>query len=352
MLWVAGELTVEPSGSPRAGAIPQTNSTSQSRNGKPTNLRGDKTSESSGFVDLKSLRLGMSPRLSEQDQEHAQVLAGCLDDCPAILVERSSLTIIDGVHRVLAARMLGRSRIAVRFFEGSHEEAMFEAVRSNVTHGKPLSLAEREAAAKRILKMRSDLSNRLVAEVCGLSDKTVGKLRASAEITQSAVRTGRDGRQRPSNPRLTREQIAHVIASDPKVRDEEIARSLSATVAIVRDVRAKLNSPPPTPGVGEELGTRSVAKVGVEDRPDPMRPDGLPVRWFDDRALLALTKGQELAEWLDVSDIREGHWRQYLSVLPLGRIPQLIDDARSRATEWSRFADSLEDRARDLSRRQ
>lgn len=116
-----------------------------------SNVTYDTAPEACTDVEVKLLKLGMSPRFGGQDTDHAQTLAFRLDDCPPILVERSTSTVIDGVHRVLAARMLGRTTIAARFFEGTHEEAFLEAVRSNIAHGKPLTLAEREAAAKKVL---------------------------------------------------------------------------------------------------------------------------------------------------------------------------------------------------------
>ena len=72
-----------------------------------------------GEFEVKLLKVGMSPRFGEQDLDHARALADRFDDCPPILVERGTSTIIDGLHRVLAARMLGRTTIIVRFFEGT-----------------------------------------------------------------------------------------------------------------------------------------------------------------------------------------------------------------------------------------
>ena len=178
-------------------------------------------------VDLKRLKLGLSPRFGEQDVDHARALAFRLDDCPPILVERSTSTVIDGVHRVLAARMLNRATVPVRYFEGTHEEAFVEAVKANVTHGKPLTLAEREAAARKLLGMHNDWSNRLVGDVCGLSDKTVGRLRkTTAELPQLSVRMGRDGRHRPIDSNPLRKQIATVLRAKPDASPEEVARKL------------------------------------------------------------------------------------------------------------------------------
>ena len=173
--------------------------------------------EGTAEVDIATLKTGILLRFDGEDLEHAQSLACRLDDCPPILVEKSTAMVIDGAHRVLAAKLLDRETIPVRYFTGTHEEAFVEAVKANVSHGKPLTLAEREAAAKKVLEMHNDWSDRLVAQVCGLSDKTVGRLRkTTAEIPQSTARIGRDGRHRPTDTRLLRNEIADRPAGEAR----------------------------------------------------------------------------------------------------------------------------------------
>ena len=323
------------------------------------NVTSRMTAGTTAHVDVKLLKLGMSPRFGGQDIDHAQALAFRLDDCPPILVERSTSTVIDGVHRVLAARMLGRTTIAARFFEGTHEEAFLEAVRSNIAHGKPLTLAEREAAAKKVLGLHSDWSDRLVGDICGLSDKTVGRLRkTTADIPQLSARVGRDGRQRPTDPQPLRNQIAAALREKPDANLEDIAASLSTSPSTVRDVRKRLQR-------GEDP-SRPDRRVGAADRRvpaqgtphiRPLRSDGTrpttqkAVEWSTDQAILALPGGSELAKWLQQTRINSNQWEAVVAQIPLGRIPELIADAEYRSIEWTNFAKALEARARRLNRR-
>jgi hypothetical protein len=60
------------------------------------------------------------------------------------------MRVIDGMHRLLAASMNGRDTIEIRLSDGSPQDAFLRAVEANVTHGLPLSQADRRAAAKRI----------------------------------------------------------------------------------------------------------------------------------------------------------------------------------------------------------
>lgn len=308
--------------------------------------------EASHDVEIKLLKLEMSPRFGGQDLDHVRTLSFRFDDCPPILVERSTSTVIDGVHRVLAAKMLGRDTIGVHYFEGSHEDAFVEAVRANVTHGKPLTLAEREAAAGKLLEMHADWSNRLIGHVCGLSDKTVGRLRkTTAELPQLSSRVGRDGRHRPVDSRPLRNEIAEALRARPDSNPEELAQLLSTSASTVRDVRNRLQrGDSPTPS---ERGV----KAGDQQRSASTKSNGArravsaAIEWRDDRAILALPRGTELAEWLDQTKIRASRWASLVDEIPLGRIPQLIEEAQARAVEWSNFATALEARLRDLNRR-
>ena len=294
-----------------------------------------------GTVEIATLKLGILVRSAGEDIEHAKSLAHRLDDCPPILVERSTATVIDGAHRVLAARLLGRETISARYFTGTRDEAFVEAVRANVSHGKPLTLGEREAAAKRLLEIHSDWSNRLVADICGLSDKTVARVRSTtADVPQSAARVGRDGRQRPVDTRRLRGDIATALRSEPDAKPEDVARSLRTSASTVRDVRKRLRN-------GDDPQSARVVRA---PRPRPIEPT--PANWSRDQAILSLPGGSAFAEWLAQSEIESSDWDSHLSEIPLGRIPQLIAEAKTRAAEWTNFANSLEERFKQLSRRQ
>ncbi|MFC7729983.1 hypothetical protein [Actinomadura keratinilytica] len=68
---------------------------------------------------------------------------------PPILVHRRTMRVVDGMHRLRAARLQGRCEIGVRFVDGPDADVFVAAVRANIGHGLPLSLADREAAAAR-----------------------------------------------------------------------------------------------------------------------------------------------------------------------------------------------------------
>ena len=94
-------------------------------------------------VEIGSLAPADSPRLAGEDGEHAARLAETPDELPPILVHRPTMRVIDGMHRLQAARLRGRETIETEFFDGSAEDAFIQAVTVNTRHGLPLTLADR-----------------------------------------------------------------------------------------------------------------------------------------------------------------------------------------------------------------
>jgi hypothetical protein len=298
-------------------------------------------------VELMRLRSGMSPRLGEQDLDHAHALAYQFDKCPPILVERTTMTVIDGVHRMLAARILGRRTIAVIFFDGTHEQALAEAVSSNIAHGKPLTLAEREHAAVAFLRLQIAWSDRRIASTCGLSDKTVGRLRkTTADVPQISERLGRDGRRRHIGPTRLRTDISVVTGVQPNANPDEVAEAPSMATTF-RDLQEHITKGEhlPRPSDSEKTTDRFGGNARPDRRNNSLRP------WGEDRALLAMPNGASFTAWMDQREISSEDWELCLEQIPLGRLAQLADDARARAAEWAKFSAALEARSRTLNRR-
>ncbi|HEY5990403.1 MAG TPA: hypothetical protein VIV12_29045, partial [Streptosporangiaceae bacterium] len=61
---------------------------------------------------------GVTLRRSGPNLQHVRALAESDEPLPPILVQRTTMRVIDGVHRVLAARMRGQDQIDARLFDG------------------------------------------------------------------------------------------------------------------------------------------------------------------------------------------------------------------------------------------
>src|SRR2546421_3267487 len=66
-------------------------------------------------VPVRSLLPADSPRLNGEDAEHIRVLAAVEAKLPPILVHRASMRVIDGMHRLGAARLRNEETIDVQF---------------------------------------------------------------------------------------------------------------------------------------------------------------------------------------------------------------------------------------------
>lgn len=193
-------------------------------------------------VAVDSLVITDSPRMFGENLEHIQALVNAQGELPPITVHRTSMRVLDGIHRLRAAQICGRNEIQVRFFEGNDADAFVVAVRSNIAHGLPLSLAERKAAANRIVASHPQWSDRLIASVTGLAAGTVAEMRRNSDedAPPTDLRIGLDGRARPVNSAERRRIASKLLIDDPNLSLRRVARIAGISPETARDVRSKL----------------------------------------------------------------------------------------------------------------
>jgi ParB-like chromosome segregation protein Spo0J len=245
----------------------------------------DRTVVRPELLPVASLRPGWSPRTHEVDIGHVRLLVEMVYDLPPVTVHRATMTIVDGHHRVEAFRQVGKEYIRAFLVEGTQADAFLMGVRANIAHGKPLTLDERRAAARVILREFPERSDRWVSEACGLSHSTVGKLRASVPIHDgmSATRLGRDGRRRAVS-------------------------------------RVSLHSP-------ADQSNQHMARS-----------------WDDDA--LRSSKDSDIVAWLARTAVDEEHITRFAESVPISRVYVIADECQRRARAWQAMARVLEQRAR------
>lgn len=192
---------------------------------------------------VSCLRGTISPRLAGQNEAHARALAE-MNELPPILVDKQTMRVVDGVHRVRAAVLRGQTTINAVFTEGSADDLFLLAVTLNARHGLPLSLADRKAAALRIVGSHPDWSDHAIAAAAGLAATTIAGIRrqcSSGVSVQSNTRLGRDGRVRPVDGTEGRRRAAAEVRARPGASIREIAQaagvSLGTAHAVSRLVR-------------------------------------------------------------------------------------------------------------------
>ncbi len=224
--------------------------------------------------DIDAIDVADSPRIGGLDPEHVDLLASVDDTLPPIVVHSETMRVIDGMHRLAAARVRGAEVIDVRFFDGDSDAAFVLAVSSNTTHGRPLSQRERTAAATRILLTRPNWSDRAIASVAGISARSVAELRAVlADAHPNSSRRGADGRLRPVDGARGRQTAAEILATRPGLSLRKIAQIAGISPETVRDVKNRLTdgrSPVPN-----QLRGNPVAEEGEPPPPAGTQLGGL-----------------------------------------------------------------------------
>lgn len=291
-------------------------------------------------VPIRELTETLTPRSRGGDMYHARTLAESYERLPPVLVHRDTMAVIDGVHRLIASKLLGQDSIRVTFFDGTEFDAYVEGVRVNSTHGKPLSLEERRHAARKVLAFRPEWSDRRVAETCGISPGTVAAIRgrATGEPEQLSTRVGRDGKKRPTDPGLVRLQIADLIRKEPHTSSRSLAATVASSQATVLDVRRRVErGESPLPAKLQEMAAHQE------------RSCSNPRLTTEDPALVATDEGRDFCRWFDRTRITSNELEEYVAAVPLSRVYLIADEARARSATWSQFATQVETRARKLN---
>ncbi|WP_405620832.1 ParB N-terminal domain-containing protein [Streptomyces sp. NBC_01511] len=301
---------------------------------------------------ISLLQFGDSPRLAGQDKKYTELLAESDTPLPPILVNRRSMQVVDGVHRVLAAILKGRETIEVILVDVSRDDAFLLAVASNTQHGLPLSQADRRAATARLIASHPHMSDRAIARASGLGAKSVAAIRrSSASETRLNSRLGRDGRLRPVDRVAGRQRAAEVIARNPKASLREVARLAGVSPATASDVRKRLLAG--ENAVGESTHSAATAPQPPESLPEPRRsqawkprekPASLLKPLLHDPSVREAEPGRRLLRLMQLNGIDVHKWFELAEAVPPHCDALVIALARRNADTWMEFAQALDER--------
>jgi ParB-like chromosome segregation protein Spo0J len=305
-------------------------------------------------VPVAAIRNSYTPRKNKANESHIQVLAQSPLPLPPIVVHRSSMRVIDGVHRLRATELRGHSTIAARLFEGNDAEAFALAVHLNVTHGLPLTLSERKAAAQRVLQFYPHWSDRSIGLIAGVSNKTVGKLRGctTEEISQLNPRLGRDGKVRPVSPANGRNRAAEFLSVNPRASLREIARKAGVSVTTARDVRQRIDkgeSPLPD-NVAKKVSqpavttSREASRSGTRKVPEGRGRDLLQ-RLRNDPSVRSSERGRALLRLLSTVVVAISACNEFAEAAPIHCSGTFAEIARKNARAWQEIAEKFEVKA-------
>ncbi|MBM7790183.1 ParB/RepB/Spo0J family partition protein [Tenggerimyces flavus] len=307
-------------------------------------------------VPVEALVTGLSTRVNGTSDDHVRLLADSTAVLPPIIVQRSTMRVIDGMHRLRAAVLRGHPHIAVRFYDGPDRDVVVVAVQANVAHGLPLSLADRTAAAEQIMGTHPEWSDRRIAVTTGLAPRTVTTIRLRINDGETMTsRLGRDGRVRPLDSAARRRAAESLLAASPHASLREVAREAGvapSTVKLVRErMRAGLDAvtdhqrrqldrrgqvtPPENqpPENGNLRAERRTTTVDRQSALQSLRKD--PSLRFNDA-------GRALLQWLDAVPIDPDKVRRVVGNVPEHWLDTVIALARENSRAWQDLIQQLE----------
>lgn len=217
-----------------------------------------------------------------------------------------------------------------------------------------LPLADRRAAAERIITSRPHLSDRAIGQAAGLAAKTVAAIRKRlvGPVPQSGARVGRDGRVRPLDSGEGRRRAAELLLSQPEASLRDVARAAGIAPATVLDVRNRLaRGEPPAP---RKPGTaRASAGSGPAARPRPdARPEPPPdpaatvEKLLRDPSLRGNDQGKEMLRLLHINAVSADQLPDAAATVPPHCVTTVGQLAGQYARMWQDFAQQLNARAR------
>ena len=312
------------------------------------------------LVPINSVQPADSPRLSGVSVEHARVLQEQLSEFPAIVVNRRTMQVVDGMHRLSAAKLQGADMIRAQFVDMDQQEAFLLAVRANIEHGLPLSLADREAAAQRILRWYPLWSDRAIAGAVGLAPSTLGAIRGRSTdcSPQSNARMGRDGRIRPMSTLDGRLRASEILSDRPDTPLRDVAAEAGVSLGTAHDVRDRMrrgeDPVPERQRPQEDRDTNRCGRRGLLRR----RRRGNPVPWLSirnslirDPSIRYAPSGRELLRWFDAHAMASGSWRGVIEAIPPHWADAIAGVAYACGDEWYEFAGELAARGETMNGR-
>ena len=172
----------------------------------------------------------LNPRLHGVNQEVVEFYASIFKDVawPPILVHRATNKLLDGWHRIEAAKRAGVYSVAVQWVDAPEEELFALAVKANMGHGVHLSKEERYTAIARL--QREAWSNERIAAYLGCTPAMVGRTEKAEDLRIKYKVADHPGVTLPI------ESLIEVTKLPPEYQDE-IAELACEVEAIPRDVR-------------------------------------------------------------------------------------------------------------------
>lgn len=315
-------------------------------------------------VPLSLLENGLFLRGAGTDTGHVKLLADAAgsSELPPILIQKGNYRIVDGMHRVEAARLRGEKSIRARLITCTDQDAFVLALKTNTLHGLPLSRSDRIFGAKHILVWHPDWSDRAVAAATGLGAKTIASLRhhSADGIQQFSKRVGRDGKRHPLAAADGRRRAVEYMTARPDAPLRQVAREVDVSLATAQDVRTRMRRGVDPIAVGQQRPSPQPAtSPPAKDEPSPrnvtnthdIRPESRNPSWalissklMSDPSLRYTEGGRKFFRWMSMYATHAGEWSEFTDAIPSHWLKDVHVAVNEILDELHHFADQLRHR--------
>ena len=169
-------------------------------------------------------------------EEYAKLMRNGTQFPPVVVfAEGQTYRLADGFHRLEAARLAKLPSIIAEIKSGDRVEALRYALGANLRHGLRRTNADKRRCVEIALKEFAGLSDRVIAEMCGVGNALVSVMRRQVcDPHTSSARTGRDGKSYSTakSPRHENPAEPISVAGSGQVQEPNTAsqKSLPASV--------------------------------------------------------------------------------------------------------------------------
>jgi len=194
-------------------------------------------------ISLTKIRLdgGTQPRkeLDETLVQHytEEILEG--QEFPAVdlYFDGKHYWLSDGFHRWHAHKRAGHKDISANVKQGTKRDAFIASLKANAQHGKPRSPEERRYVVQLALEdiELGDLSDTQIAQICQVSNMTVGRVRKALGLKKETT-VGKDGKRRDTS-NIGRKAVPPPVQ---QFEEEDKLTELATEITAVSEENTKL----------------------------------------------------------------------------------------------------------------
>jgi len=147
----------------------------------------------------------------------------------------------DGFHRWHAHKRAGHKDIDSNVIQGTKRDAFIASLKANAQHGKARTPEERRYVVQLALEdiELGDLSDTQIAQICLVSNMTVGRVRKALGLKKETS-VGKDGKRRDTSNIGRKPAALPAAYPEPEFEEEDKLNELATEISAVSEENTKL----------------------------------------------------------------------------------------------------------------